>query len=131
MKLFLIKRNIRLLILVSTLLPVFPAVAALPGPLPPPPPAIPTPPPDADFNYVKVDDARGLSGDVTQIEIGTTGKDKIIDYGGYGNVTQGISANTGNDWLLQVGSEQNSVQTIDGGYGDKTFYQFGGRGKSA
>ena len=50
----------------------------------------PTPPADAGFDYVKVD-ARGTSGDATQIELGTAGNDMIAEYGGMGNVTQIIS----------------------------------------
>ena len=60
----------------------------------------------------KIDDARGTTGDVTQIEMGTTGKDMIVEYGGTGNVTQIISGGGGNDWLLQVGGAQTSAQSI-------------------
>ena len=101
----------------------------------PPAPGAPchphAPPPfDSDFDYVKVYDARGTTGDVTQIDNGTTGKDKIIEYGGTGNVTQIINGNVGNDWLLQVGGEQTSAQNSYSGDGNDTVYQFGGRGES-
>jgi hypothetical protein len=75
------------IILSLVLLPVSLAYAGFPGPYPPDPPAIPTPPPDEDFNYVKVDDARGQSGVAEQIEFGTPGKDKIIEYGGLDDIT--------------------------------------------
>jgi Ca2+-binding RTX toxin-like protein len=118
------------IILSLVLLPVSLAYAGFPGPYPPDPPAIPTPPPDEDFNYVKVDDARGQSGVTEQIEFGTSGKDKIIEYGGLDDITQYIGGDAANDWLLQVGGSQASAMTIDGGAGDDTIYQYGGLGNS-
>ena len=47
------------------------------------PPPVPTPPPDDQFDYVKI--VIGGVGDVDQIEFGTPGKDKIVQYGGTGN----------------------------------------------
>ncbi len=38
------------------------------------PPPIPTPPPDSEFDYVKVDDARGQAGVAEQIESAPTGR---------------------------------------------------------
>ena len=71
MKPSLLQRTIAMIILIAALLPVSLAFGGLPGPLPPAPPAIPTPPPDSEFNYVKVDDARGQAGVAEQIEFGT------------------------------------------------------------
>lgn len=108
------------LILIIALLPAAWAHAGLPGPYPPAPPPIPTPPPDADFDYVKVNDASGQPGVTEQIEWGTTGKDKIIEYGGLDDVTQFIDGDAGNDWLLQVGGSQASTMTLNGGLWDDT-----------
>ncbi len=87
MKPSLLQRTIAMIILIAALLPVSLAFGGLPGPLPPAPPAIPTPPPDSEFDYVKVDDARGQAGVAEQIEFGTELKDKIIQYGGTDNIT--------------------------------------------
>ncbi len=118
------------IVLVIALLPAAAVYGGLPGPAPPAPPPIPTPPPDSGFDYVKVDDARGQSGVATQIEIGTSGKDKIVLYGGKDSVTQYTGGSYGNDWLLQVGGEKTSTQTIAGGSGDDTIYQYGSQGSS-
>ncbi len=64
---------------------------------------IPQLPPSSVFDYVKIDDARGQPGDLTQIELGTEGKDLIVEYGGIGNATQYATGADGGDWLLQVG----------------------------
>jgi hypothetical protein len=34
-----------------------------------------------------------VTSDILQSEMKTTGKDKIIEFGGYGNVTQGFNGN--------------------------------------
>ena len=130
MKPSLLQRTIVMIILIAALLPVSLAFGGLPGPLPPAPPAIPTPPPDSEFDYVKVDDARGQAGVAEQIEFGTELKDKIIQYGGTDNVLQSIDAGAGNDWLLQVGGDQATVQVAEGGTGNDTIYQYGGQGDS-
>ena len=62
MRLSLLQRTMVIIILIVALLPVSLAFGGLPGPPPPAPPPIPTPPPDSEFNYVKVDDARGQAG---------------------------------------------------------------------
>ena len=49
-----------------------------------------------------------------QIEFGTPGKDKIIEYGGTDNVTQYIEAAAGNDWLLQMGGDKATGQISEG-----------------
>ncbi|MHB8070222.1 MAG: hypothetical protein ACYDIC_20200 [Desulfobaccales bacterium] len=130
MKPNLLQRFFFFIILVIVLLPAASAFGGLPGPTPPAPPPIPTPPPDTGFDYVKVDDARGQTGITTQTEIGTSGKDKIVMYGGKDNITQYTSGLEGNDWLLQVGGEKTNTQTISGGGGDDTIYQYGGQGDS-
>ena len=90
MKPSLLQRTIATIILIAALLPVSLAFGGLPGPPPPAPPPIPTPPPDSEFDYVKVDDARGQAGVAEQIELGTDLKDKIIQYGGTDNILQSI-----------------------------------------
>jgi Ca2+-binding RTX toxin-like protein len=125
-----LRRTLIILILAVVILPASYAHCGLHGPPPPAPPAIPTPPPDSEFDYVKVDDAGGQAGVVNQIETGTEGKDKIIQYGGMDNVLQGINAGSGNDWLLQVGGDQATSQVARGGSGNNTIYQYGGRGES-
>jgi len=69
----------------------------------PNPPPVPTPPPDTQFDYVKID--IGGVGDVDQIDFGTPGKDKIVQYGGTGNTTQYAEGSEGDDWILQVGGD--------------------------
>lgn len=130
MKPALLQRLFFVIILVIALLPAASAYGGLPGPAPPAPPPVPTPPPDSGFDYVKVDDARGQTGIATQIEIGLSGKDKIVEYGGKDNITQYSSGLEANDWLLQVGGEKASTMTARGGGGDDTIYQYGGQGES-
>ena len=91
----------------------------------PSPPTVPTPLPDNQFDNVIVDPAS--TGDVTQIRLGTPGKDKIEQYGGTGNSTQYAEGSEGNDWILQVGGDKLSDQTAILGDGDDTVYQFGGK----
>ncbi len=111
-----LQRSMITMILVAAFLPVSSAGAGLPGPPPPAPPAIPSPPPDSEFNYVKVDDARGQAGVAEQIEFGTELKDMIIEYGGTDNILQSIDADAGDDWLLQVGGNQGTVQVVEWRY---------------
>ena len=92
----------------------------------PQPPPVPTPPPDDQFDYVKID--IGGVGDLDQIEFGTIGKDKIVQYGGTGNSTQFAEGSEGDDWILQVGGDGLSDQTAILGDGDDTVYQYGGQG---
>jgi hypothetical protein len=122
------KRFFLAVLLTAFLLPLSLAHAGLPGPYPPDPPPAPTPPPDSDFDYVKVDDARGQSGVDLQIDFGTTGKDRIIQYGGTEEIAQYIGGDAGNDWLLQVGGSQTSTMSLDGGTGTDALYQYGGQG---
>jgi hypothetical protein len=85
-------------------------------------PSIPTLPADSGFDYVVTDP--GMTGDVTQIENGTPGKDRIIQYGGTGTVIEGASSNTGSDWVLQVCNGSICNQSADSGDGDDIVYQF-------
>ena len=96
------------------------------APDPPAAPAIPAPPPDSEFANVIVDPAQ--EGDVTQIQFGTPGKDKIEQYGGTGNTTQYAEGSEGDDWILQVGGDNLSDQTAILGDGNDTVYQYGGKG---
>jgi hypothetical protein len=96
------------------------------APDPPAAPAIPAPPPDSEFDNVIVDPAQ--EGDVTQIQFGTPGKDKIEQYGGTGNTIQFAEGAANDDWLLQIGGQKNSDITARAGDGNDTVYQFGGQG---
>lgn len=85
-------------------------------------PTIPTLPDTSGFDTFPTDPA--VAGDVTQIENGTIGNDRIAQYGGTGTVIEGASSNTGSDWVLQVCNGAICYQSVDSGDGDDTVYQF-------
>jgi hypothetical protein len=85
-------------------------------------PSIPTLPDSSGFDTFPTDPA--VTGDVTQIENGTTGNDRIVQYGGTCTVIEGASGNTGSDWVLQVCNGATCNQSADSGDGDDIVYQF-------
>lgn len=63
---------------------------------------------------------------MNQIEFGTPGKDKIVQYGGTGNSTQYAEGAASDDWILQVGGDLTSDQTAMCGDGNDIVHQYGG-----
>jgi hypothetical protein len=88
-------------------------------------PAIPRPPDAGGFNLIS---NPAVSGDATQEVTGTTGSDRITQYGGTGAVVQTATGDAGNDWILQVCGGTSCDQTAHSGEGIDTVYQFGGPG---
>jgi len=86
------------------------------------PPAVPTVPAASGFDNVINDPA--VTGDATQIEYGTTGRDRIAQYGGTGIVTELATGSSGDDWILQVCNGTTCSLTINSGNGNDTLYQF-------
>jgi hypothetical protein len=64
------------------------------------PPAVPNLPEAAGFSSVL--NYPVVSGDADQQATGTTGNDRITQYGGTGTVVQTANGDAGNDWILQV-----------------------------
>jgi Ca2+-binding RTX toxin-like protein len=91
-------------------------------------PSIPRPPDPTGFNVI---DEPAVSGNVTQEAAGTTGSDRITQYGGTGAVVQTASGDAGNDWILQVCGGTSCNQTVYPGDGIDTVYQFGGPGTTS
>jgi Ca2+-binding RTX toxin-like protein len=92
------------------------------------PPAVPTPPESTGYNVIN---NPAVSGDATQDVTGTTGGDRITQYGGTGVVTQTATGDSGNDWILQVCGGTSCDQTVDPGDGIDTVYQYGGPGTTS
>jgi Ca2+-binding RTX toxin-like protein len=93
------------------------------------PPAIPTLPDATGFDNIINNPA--VTGNATQNATGTTGSDRITQYGGTGTVVQTASGDAGNDWILQVCGGTSCDQTAHTGDGIDTVYQYGGPGSTS
>jgi hypothetical protein len=93
------------------------------------PPAIPTLPDATGFD--KIINFPAVTGNATQEATGTTGSDRITQYGGTGTVVQTATGDAGKDWILQICGGTSCDQTVNSGDGIDTVYQFGGPGTTS
>jgi hypothetical protein len=93
------------------------------------PPAIPTLPDATGFD--KIINFPAETGNATQNATGTTGSDRITQYGGTGTVVQTATGDAGNDWIFQNCGGTSCDQTVNSGDGIDTVYQYGGPGSAS
>jgi len=70
----------------------------------------------------------GTSGDDTQVVIGTTNRDYVLQFGEASNDTQYASVGDDDDWLAQYGGTGADTQTVRCGTADDWLCQNGGEG---
>jgi len=91
-------------------------------------PEVPTPPGDSGFDYTVTDSSNNNA--ETQLQIGTSGNDKVVQYGGNATTTQWAETSDGNDWILQQGGGNTATQTVSAGEGNNSVYQYTGSGNT-
>jgi len=89
--------------------------------IPPLAPVLPTPPSASGYNVIN---DPSVTGDATQIAIGTSANDLITQYGGTGTVAEMASGGGGNDWILQQCGGTSCNENASVGDGNSTVYQY-------